>query len=404
METSVPLPRWQLPRLDPNSRWLGGVASAIAREIGVQPTVIRVAFALSLVVGWGLVLYALIWAVLVFFAPSQLSPYHPQLKGATPFLRHLAVALITIGFMFLFGQLFPSEATAITWPVGFVLAGSLIAWSRGASDEGISFVVRIVAGLAVAIGGVIAFAVLVQVSLTIFIVSLAFGLAIVAGVTIVAAPSVVHLARTLDSERMERIRNDERARISAHLHDSVLQTLSLIQRNADDPAQTAHLARRQERELRGWLYGQSTNAPDGIRLGPALEQAADEVENAHDVQIDVVAVGDTGAGVQADVGRLIAATKEAMTNAAIHSGVNRIDVFAERRVDAIEIFVRDTGNGFNVGSIPGDRRGVAESIIGRMERAGGSAQIVSAPGEGTEVELLLPLETSAENTDQETAP
>lgn len=390
METSLPRATWQIPRIDQNSRLVGGVASAIARELGVQPIVVRVAFALTLVVGWGLLLYVVAWGVLSFFAPSQLSPYAPQTKGATSIHRHLAILLIVIGLMVLFAQIAPGSITSFTWPAGFVLAGALIAWSRGTNNEGISIVVRIVAGLSVAIGGVLAFAALSDVSAVQFLVALVFGLAVIAGVVLIAAPSVVQMAHSLDGERSDRIRLDERARISAHLHDSVLQTLSLIQHNADDPVKTAQLARKQERELRNWLYGSSVTEPGGIRLGPAIEQAATEVEEAHGVQINVVAVGDTGAAVHGDLRRLIAATREAMNNAAVHSGESQIDVFIERLPHAIEIFVRDTGAGFDVDEVASDRRGVSESILGRMRRAGGSATIHSTPGEGTEVELTLP--------------
>ncbi len=391
METSLPRTAWQIPRIDQNSRLIGGVASAIARELGVQPIVMRVAFALTLVVGWGLLLYVMAWGVLSFFAPSQLSPYTPAAKGATSVHRHVAILLIVIGVMVLFAQIAPGSVTTFTWPAGFVLAGALIAWSRGTNNEGISIVVRIVAGLSVAIGGVLAFAALSDVSAVQFLVALVFGLAVIAGVVLIAAPSVVQMAHSLDGERSDRIRLDERARISAHLHDSVLQTLSLIQHNADDPVKTAQLARKQERELRNWLYGSSVTEPGGIRLGPAIEQAATEVEEAHGVQINVVAVGDTGAAVHGDLRRLIAATREAMNNAAVHSGESQIDVFIERLPHAIEIFVRDTGAGFDIDDVASDRRGVSESILGRMQRAGGSATIHSTPGEGTEVELSLPI-------------
>ncbi len=391
MNTSLPRPVWQIPRIDQNSRWVGGVSSAIARELGVQPIVVRVAFALTLVVGWGLLLYVIAWAILSFFAPSQLSPYTPTRKGATNIHRHIAILLITIGLMILFAQIAPTAITTFTWPAGFVLAGALIAWTRGSNSEGMSIVVRIVAGLSVALGGVLAFAALSDVSAVQFLIALVFGLAVIAGVVLIAAPSVVQMAHSLDGERADRIRVDERARISAHLHDSVLQTLTLIQRNAGDPVKTAQLARQQERELRNWLYGSADVEPGGIRLGPAIEIAAAEVEEIHGVKIDVVAVGDTGAAVHGDVEQLIAATREAMTNAAIHSGQTQIDVFIERLPDTIEIFVRDTGAGFDMADIGSDRRGVSESILGRMERAGGSATIFSTRGVGTEVELVLPI-------------
>ena len=406
MQSPLPQPRWQFPRINRADRWVGGAASAIARELGVQPLVIRIAFvALTLVVGWGLVLYVLAWTALTVFSPDQISPYSPAPKGATSIHRHLGVVAVVVGLILLLARLTPSFVTSFTWPIGFILAGALIAWSRSDADSGgISIVVRIIAGLSVALGGILIFA-LSSVSVTEVAVGLLFGIAVIAGVTVIAAPSVVQMARSLDGERMDRIRIDERNRISAHLHDSVLQTLSLIQRNADDPVRTSQLARQQERELRNWLYGPSAVESDGVHLGPALEKAATEVEESHGVQIDVVAVGDTGAAVHGDITRLIAATREAMTNAAIHSGESRIDVFVERGPQAIEIFVRDTGDGFDVDEVSRDRRGVAQSIIGRMKRAGGRASIHSSPDNGTEVELYLPITpTPPSPTDQPTSP
>lgn len=394
MTSSLSRAAWQTPRIDGNDRWVGGAAAAIAREVGVQPIVIRAAFVLlTFVVGWGLLLYVVAWAWLAVFSSDRISPYAPRPKAATSLHRHLGIALVVIGLMALLGQLTPSAFTSISWPIGFVFTGALIAWSRGSNEpEGISIIVRIVAGLVVAIGGILAFAAL-SYSVWQAIVALVFGIAIIGGITLIAAPSIVQMARSLDGERLDRIRSDERARISAHLHDSVLQTLTLIQRNAGDPQQMAQLARRQERELRNWLYGPAAAAPDGIHLGPALERAADQVEEIHGVQIDVVAVGDTGEPVDGDLATLIAAAKEAMNNAAVHSGVDRIDVYAERSTNAIEIFVRDTGIGFDVDTIDADRHGVRDSILARMERAGGSAEIFSSPSAGTEVELRLPLTT-----------
>ena len=381
-----------MPRIDRNDRLVGGVSAAIAQELGVQALVIRVAFtALTLVVGWGLLLYVFTWVTLTLFSSSQISPYQPVPKGATSTHRHLAIVMVVIGLMIALAQITPSGFTSLSWPLGFVLAGGLIAWSRGNEDEvgGLSTVARIVAGIAVAVGGIIAFAAL-SISFTQAIVTLIVGLAIVAGVVLVAAPSVVQMGRSLDDERLDRIRLDERARISAHLHDSVLQTLTLIQQSADDPARTAQLARRQERELRGWLYGPTSTSPDGLLLGPALENAALEIEEMHDVTIEVVAVGDSGAPVHTGGDALLAAAREAMVNAAKHSGVDRIDVFIERTQEAIEIFIRDTGAGFDTSGVDPKRKGLSESIIARMSRAGGSATIHSEPGAGTEVELVLP--------------
>ena len=386
-----------MPRIDRNDRLVGGVSAAIAQELGVQALVIRVAFAvLTLVVGWGLLLYVFTWVILTLFSSSQISPYQPVPKGATSTHRHVAIVMVVIGLMIALAQITPSGFTSLSWPLGFVLAGGLIAWSRGNEDEvgGLSIVARIVAGIAVAVGGIIAFAAL-SISFTQAIVTLIVGLAIVAGVVLVAAPSVVQMGRSLDDERLDRIRLDERARISAHLHDSVLQTLTLIQQSADDPARTAQLARRQERELRGWLYGPTSASPDGLLLGPALEAAALEVEEMHEVTIEVVAVGDSGAPVRAGGDALIAAAREAMINAAKHSKVDRVDVFVERGPNAIEVFIRDTGVGFDPEAVGPARRGLSQSIEGRMRRAGGTATIHSDVGTGTEIELRLPIASEA---------
>ena len=383
--------RWQLPRVDRQERIVGGVAAAIAREIGVQPIVIRASFLLlALVGGWGLVLYAIVWAVLAIGSPGRISPYRPLPKGASPVHRHVGVAMVVVGLIIAFLPLTSNVFSDVVWPVGFVFLGALIAWSRGHRDEGgLSTIARVVAGLVVAVGGVLAFAAL-QFDPLDAIVALVFALAVAAGVALLAAPSLVRLAHNLDDERQQRVRADERARISAHLHDSVLQTLSLIQRESD-AAQMNRLARQQERELRSWLYGQSPSSPDGVRLGPALERAALEVEDAHHVRIEVVAVGDTADLTMAQIEELIAAGREAMTNAAKHAGVDRIDVFAERVDDRIDVFVRDTGVGFEPDSVTVDRRGVSESILARMARAGGHAAVHSVPGAGTEIELSLPL-------------
>ncbi len=380
-----------MPRLNSEDRWVGGVAAAIAHELGVQAIIIRVCFLLLATVGgWGLVLYAIGWAIFALATPDSLSSnYVPQPKAATPGHRNAAIGMITLGLILFLLRSTPAFFDDVVFPLGFVLTGMLIAWTRS-GEGGMSAVVRVVAGLVFAMGGFLAFAAL-QVNFVDAIVSLVFGMAVVSGIVLVAAPSVVRMGRDLDHERLERIRSDERARISAHIHDSVLQTLTLIQQHGEDPARTRQLARRQERELRNWLYGTPTSTPTGLRLGPALEFAASSVEDSFDVSIAVVAVGDTNDLEPADLDALIAASKEAMANAAKHSGSNRIDVYAERRGQSIEVFVRDTGVGFDPASISQDRHGVADSIVARMQRVGGKALIHSAPGSGTEVELVMPL-------------
>jgi signal transduction histidine kinase len=206
-----------------------------------------------------------------------------------------------------------------------------------------------------------------------------------AGFMIIFGPWVTSLARDLGEERRNRIRADERTDMAAHLHDSVLQTLALIQRS-DDPKRMVTLARAQERDLRNWLYGSEDALATGLRQ--ALQQTAGDVEDKHDVPVEVVIVGDMphDPGTSA----LVAAAGEAMTNAAKHSGAAKVSLFAEVRDDEIEVFITDQGAGFDLGEISKDRHGIIDSIKGRMKRHGGEAEITSEPGEGTEVRLTLP--------------
>jgi signal transduction histidine kinase len=211
--------------------------------------------------------------------------------------------------------------------------------------------------------------------------------AIVLGV--ILAPWILRLVRNLGAERAERIRSQERAEMAAHLHDSVLQTLALMQKNSDDPRVVATLARRQERELRAWLSGRPSSAGGERLLEAALERAAAEIEEDHGVPIEVIVVGEL---LLDDAGEaVVAAAREAMNNAAKFGGAGPVNVYAEATDARLQVFVGDRGPGFDVATVPADRRGVRESIIGRMERHGGHAEIRSQPGAGTEIELTLPL-------------
>jgi signal transduction histidine kinase len=212
------------------------------------------------------------------------------------------------------------------------------------------------------------------------------ALAVLIAVALIFAPSWRRLARSLAAERTERIRSQERADVGAHLHDSVLQTLALIQRSAQDPKQVAALARRQERELRGWLAGGSSREP-GDTLAGALDGAAAEVEAAMGGSIEVVAVGDCPLDERG--GAVLAAAREAMLNAAKFAGEAPVSVYAELSHERIQVFVRDRGAGFDPTAVPHERHGVRESIIGRTRRIGGNATVRSLPGGGTEVEIAV---------------
>ena len=217
---------------------------------------------------------------------------------------------------------------------------------------------------------------------------------VLGALAVVVLPFWRRLSRRATAERSERIRSDERAEVAAHLHDSVLQTLALIQRRSDDPREVSRLARGQERELRLWLSGRSER-PDDETMA-ALRAAAAAVELEHGVEVDVVTTGERALDDRAVA--LVAAAREAIANAARHAGTDAagmpqpVQVFAEVTGDRLEVFVRDRGRGFDPDAVPADRRGVRESIVGRLRRAGGRATIHSAPGQGTEVELSLPLD------------
>ena len=190
----------------------------------------------------------------------------------------------------------------------------------------------------------------------------------------------------LAAERTERIRLAERAAMAARIHDSVLQTLALVQRDADDAPRVRALARRQERELRRWLYGRGYDG--AATVADALADAVAEVEEAHLTQIELATSGD--APLDGALGELVLAAREAMVNAAKHAQSDEISVYAEVEDAAVAIYVRDRGVGFDRAAVAADRRGIAESIVGRLRAAGGSATITSSPGNGTEVELTMP--------------
>jgi signal transduction histidine kinase len=207
----------------------------------------------------------------------------------------------------------------------------------------------------------------------------------VIGIGVIAGPRVHRLTVDLNEERGERIRSQERADMAAHLHDSVLQTLALIQKQANDPRAVVRLARAQERDLRSWLYDED-NQTDQTLAGAAKRVAA-EVEDSHGVPVEVVTVGDCELTDQ--LRSMVLAARESMVNAAKHSGADKIDVFVEVDGDLAEIFVRDRGKGFDADAVPEDRLGLRHSVMGRMERHGGRATVRSNPETGTEVRLEM---------------
>ncbi len=397
-ERPEPTTVWQMPRRRRDGKVFGGVASGIADEIGVEPVVIRAAFVvLSVAGGWGVVLYLAAWASMIAWEQRTTDP-EPTVryaKGANETTRVVSIALIVLGLLLGLRRIDFGFADALVWPLALLALGTVLAWDRGVlgavGEDGRRWPVlaRVAAGLGLAVAGIVLMLTANLDFAAAWQSLLVLGIVIV-GLALLFAPWVWRLVTDLSDERRRRIRSEERSEVASHLHDSVLQTLALIQRNADDSQAMVSLARRQERELRDWLYGDQTGSPAGERrFRRAVEALAAEVEELHRVPVEVVVVGDRL--VDEPVEALLAATREALVNAARHSGAAHVDLFAESRDGVVEVFVRDKGCGFDPASVPADRRGLAESIRARIERAGGTAVVDTSPGEGTEVTLSVPV-------------
>ena len=350
--TSIPAPAFERSEQD---RVIAGVCGGLASALRVDATLVRLAFALLAIAGGaGILLYFALWA------------YSRGRARRAAGLVFAALLALLLAFGFSAGTVFG---------IALILLAGAISLRRGGSLRPGGTLPILAVALAMA-GAVI---VLSDIGPSGSF--LAPG-AIAGAFLLLLGPWVWQLT----TERAERIRAAERAEVAARVHDSVLQTLALVQRHADDPARVAAISRRQERELRRWLYG--TGIDGASTLEDALADAAADVEELHGVRVELASSGQVP--LDAGVEQLVLAAREAMTNAAKFSGSDEISVYAEANDDALSVFVRDRGAGFDRATVPGDRRGIAESIEGRMRRAGGDATITSSAGEGTEVELRLP--------------
>lgn len=377
-----------------------GVAGGFADQHGVSVVVVRAAvLMLCFAGGLGVVLYALGH---LLTETSGAVTAEPQPRDRR---RDAAVGCIALGLAAVMRStgLWLGDAVMATVVVvvgGVALHGVMRpdahaqAWA-GDPNSPLSAVVagrhtreRIIAGGALIAVGLVLLAGSGGVSASLRIGVYATALTIL-GLAFLIGPWLARAAQSAAEERRQRIRLDEREAMAAHLHDSVLQTLALIQRSAADPRRTITLARRQETELRSWLYGRTDRSVS--TLATALQAMVAEVEDLYDVRIDPVVVGDrpfddTGAA-------FIGAIREACVNAAKHSGVDEIAVFLEIGAAAVDAFVRDRGVGFDLADVTTQNtggRGIAQSIEARLERVGGRAVIDTAPGRGTEVHLILP--------------
>jgi signal transduction histidine kinase/phage shock protein PspC (stress-responsive transcriptional regulator) len=420
--TSYPYRRAHRPA---DRRLVGGVATGLAEHLGVPVLYVRLAFVVGTwFQGVGVIAYLLLWRLL----PLQRPDLSPGLEsatrrglrgggdgsrtGPTEIAQTVALGAVGIGVLVLIQSTGRGLDDGLFGPLLVAVVGVAVvwrqlddaAWSRWMREtRGWAFASRVAAG-----AGLVALAAIYLVTKEGgwgAAVNLASALVIaVLGLGLILGPWIVRLTADLSDERRERVRSQERADVAAHLHDSVLQTLALLQKNAHDAAAVATLARRQERELRDWLYGNDERPGDS--LVAALRAAAADVEDDHRVPVEVVSVGDVL--LDDDMAALSRAAREAMVNAAKHADVDRVDVYAETDGRTAEVFVRDRGVGFDPDAIADDRMGVRASIVGRVERHGGSATIRSRPGEGTEVALRVPVRAPetvpATPTTEEAAP
>jgi len=404
-----PGPRSSGPlRREQEDRLAGGVAAGLAARTGLDVTVVRTVFVLAaLLGGFGLAAYVVAWLLVPAAGAdaniaSKARTDRPGIAFAAG-LGSLLIVVLLIASVFGAGWL-----SSLAWPLFISAAGAVLIWRNAPAEE--QAIVRHLAapllgltegsgrsgtGLRLLLAGL-----LLAVGLTTLLTAhessvllrpLGGVLLVIAAIVVVLGPWWLRIARDLVVERQARIRAEERADMAARVHDSVLQTLALIQRRAEDPQQVVQLARAQERELRSWLFdGRAPGSMDeaGLTLAAGVRLIQREVEAKHGVAVEAVTVGDCD--LDDDLAALLAAAREATVNAVKWSGASVVSIFAEVEPTEVSLFVRDRGRGFDPQAVPGDRKGLAESVHARMTRRGGSATVRTARGEGTEVSLTMP--------------
>ncbi|QXE35143.1 PspC domain-containing protein [Streptomyces sp. GMY02] len=397
-----------------DGRLLGGVARGLAGHLGLPVVWVRLVFlGLFMAQGLGALLYAVFWIVVPLGVGGtaveprtlfEISPDGRRRLRKPDKGQIFALIALVIGAGIFVGNvnLGRSHADRYIWPLLLIGAGVVLVWRQADNARRARWtevgrrrrlfqLARTLAGVALVGLGLAVFMV-VRGSAAQFGNVLTGAIAVVAGVALLAGPWLVRMTQDLSEERLMRIRAQERAEVAAHVHDSVLHTLTLIQRSADDGGEVRRLARAQERELRAWLYrpeGRGKDEEDEpATLAEAVKRTAAEVEDHHGAPIEVVVVGDCP--LDEKLAAQMQAAREAMVNAAKYGGDGgAVQVFAEVEGRTVFLSVRDRGPGFDLDAVPADRMGVRESIIGRMQRNGGTARLRSVPGGGTEVELEM---------------
>ncbi len=412
------------------TRVVAGVCGGLAEHLGISVRLVRaIMIVAAFFSGAGIVLYVWLWLLVPMAGEGQdrgnkfldddgnprLALFRPaagavdeqgvnsnEARKRIPLgFREVAIGgVLVIAAFIVFGQQRGWDLRLGTLiPLLVILLGAVLAWMQLDDTRRLgllsitkintpSSMLRLGGGLALVITGVIVI-VAGSGSWTLVWSSVVASLAVLAGVGLVLAPWALKFWREFQAERAGHIRESERAEIAAHLHDSVLQTLALIQKNANSPTDVTRLARAQERELREWIYQDNAHKPGA--LVERIKSVCAEVEDLYGQAVEVVAVGDTELTDRGNA--LVQAVREAVLNGARHGGTT-VSVYVEAGANGVDVFVKDRGPGFDVGSVPADRLGVRESVVGRMQRNGGSAEIISSD-DGTEVRLHLPNETPA---------
>jgi signal transduction histidine kinase len=390
-------------------RLAGGVAAGLASRTGFDVNVVRLVFIVATVVtgGFFVVCYVLAWLLV----PADGAEGNIASQAVTD-RRGLAVAAglgSLVVMVWIIAQVLGTGwLSSLAWPLGLSAIGLMLIWRNAPADEQATMrqlaepllsvtggeghsriVLRAAVALVLLVGGLATL--LSGHHASAFLRPLGGVVLVIAAIVVAFGPWWLRIARDLVLERQARARAEERADMAARVHDSVLQTLALIQRGADDPQRVIQLARAQERELRTWLFdgrAPGSMGEAGMTLADGVRLIQQDVEAQHGIAVEAVTVGDCE--LDDDLSALLAAAREATVNAAKWSGADVASLFAEVELTAVSLFVRDRGKGFDPEAVPADRKGLAESVHARMARRGGSATVRSVRGEGTEVSLTMP--------------
>lgn len=393
--SSAPTTRRLYRRRD--GRLVAGVASGLSEHLGIDVVLLRAGFVATILLGgFGVVLYAAFWVVVPQAAEDPETPSTHGSRSQLIGFAALGIGMLALAQLIGFGP-------GLLWPAAAAVTGAAILWRQADDSQRVRWRSGAVRGTRLITGAPRAHT-LLRICLGLLLVTIGLGsflatheavhqarratlpvLIVVLGLVLVVGPWMLQTFQQLSAERTARIREHERVELAGQVHDSMLQTLTLIQRRADNPDEVLRLVRRSERELRGWLY---TAAASQESLRAAILAVSAEVEDEYPVTVDVVMVGESA--VTPAVEALVQAVREAVLNAAKHSGDPKLSVYVEASGEEIAVFVRDRGKGFSLDAVAEDRYGVRESVVARMRRHGGDAEIRTAAGSGTEVRLTLP--------------